>query len=327
LQKQLDEANKEIGRLKRELDFQISLASIKQVDESPYDDFDAGDSAILRSEIEHLQSELLRRETEIEELLARDHLPAAAADEGVDESDTARLVERLEQLLDELAHSDERVRNLENLLKISDEATMAERAEREQLSVWVSEIESRFAEREQQARSARQRLEENLREATLRYERAEKNVRQVVESNAHELQLEMQAQIAELNKRNEVLMQELAQANTAFNELGELISKTGMSREEIEALNTRQAELRQHEIELAQERAALARQRAEIAGLHDTLERATQESPEASIENPDQRIRQFRAHLREIHEVEQEEKRQRSLSGRISRLFKRLDEK
>ncbi len=326
LQKQLDEALAKTGCLARELEFQKSLASIKEANDSPYEDFDESESEILRAEIEHLQAELSQRESEIEELLARDHAAAPQTDT-LGESDTARLVTRLEQLLDELQHSDERVRSLENLLQISEEATVAEHAEREQLSGWVSEIESRVADREQQWRSSQERLEESLREATRRYERAEGNVRRVAESNVQELQRDLQNQIMELNDRNTKLNDELSAVKSEHAALAELISQTGMSRSDIEALNVRQSEMRQHEIQLAQDRALVARQRAEIASLREELDKANSGPAVVSMDNPDQRIRQFRAHLREIHESELEEKRQRSLGGRISRLFKRLDEK
>ena len=326
LKQQRDEAQAEIGRLVRELEFQKSLAAIKEVNDSPYEDFDESDSDILRAEIEHLQTELTRRESEIEELLALGHV-AAPSDELIDENDTARLVTRLEQLLDELQQSDVRVRSLEKLLQISEEATVAEHAERDQLAKWVSEIESRVADREQQWRSSQERLEANVQEATRRYERAEENVQRIAEANVQDLQRDLQDQVTELNQRNAKLSKELTATESELDALNELISKTGMSRSEIEALNERQAEIRQHEIQMAQDRATVARQRAEIAAMREELEKASAVPIAPSIENPDQRIRQFREHLREIHESEQEEKRQRSLGGRISRLFKRLDEK
>ncbi len=322
---QLQAAHEEIERLNRELEYQMALAAMHDSRSSPYDGFGGDESDLLRAEIEHLQTELSRRETEIQELLGRQPNENLASDDA-DDSDTARLVERLDQLLSELKASDERVRNLETLLQASDDAAHAEREEREQLSCWVTEIDSRVSERERNWQLEKQRLEGKLQEATQRYEQAENNIEQVVKLHANEFQQNMQKQVSELTRQNSRLASELESAKSAYSQLEKLVAEVGVSESELKAMAVKQDELRAHEVELAQERAQIARQRAEVARLRDELELAVGQVQPQDMENPDCRIRQFREHLREIHEKEQQERRQRSLSGRISRLWKRVDD-
>ena len=319
-----EEARLEIERLRRELDYQKALAAMNPGDDSPFDDVGEpadGQTSLLREEIEHLQLELNRRDEEIEELMNRSAngspaVPGETADSG-------QLVERLDQLLGELQHSDERVRNLETLLQTADDAAQAEREEREQLGIWVSEIESRIAEREQQWTVEQQRLEAQLAEATERYERAEQNAEQVVRLHADEFQQNVQQQVVELTRRNEQLAAGLAEARTARQEMEHMLESAGASPEEIADLANQQEELKAGFVEIAQERASITRQRAELARLRDELESAAGQNQ--NMDNPDCRIRQFREHLREIHENEQKERQQRGLGGRIARLWRRVD--
>ena len=55
--------------------------------------------------------------------------------------ETERLVVRLEELLEELKLSDERTKTLEDLLRLCEEANLAEKEERLQVEKWLSEVE------------------------------------------------------------------------------------------------------------------------------------------------------------------------------------------
>ncbi len=320
----LQKAQAEIARLERELDYQRTLAALNDARDASSDDAEdeLSESTLLRAEVEQLQTELMQREEEIRHLVNGSASEPANELPAVNDGESDRLVDRLEQLLAELSESDERVRNLETLLHASDDATLAEREEREQLGHWVSEIETRVADREQQWKAREERLEARLKEAAERCRRAETSAEHVVKLHAGEFQQQLQRQVVELQEDNERLASELDEARTEHSRLREVVSRSGVREEQLQEFTEQQAELKLHEIEIARERALIARQTAEIARLRDELDRAV--APVQNVENPDCRIRQFREHLREIHDLEEEQRKQRSLSGRLSRLWNRI---
>ena len=123
--------------------------------DSLYDDpFSSGDTEFLRDEIESLTVELAERDQQISMFQQQ----LESGDVGGDMEDTARLVARMEQLLDELQLADERVRTHEELLRASDDATQAEQEERRQLEAWVEQIEDRVTDREAESKAETERL-------------------------------------------------------------------------------------------------------------------------------------------------------------------------
>jgi hypothetical protein len=85
-------------------------------------------------------------------------------------------------------------------------------------------------------------------------------------------------------------------------------------------------ELRAERVQIAQERAELARQRADLMSLRAQLDQVSKsaDSPKLEVEN---RMRAFRQHLREIHDQEQTDPPQPSLSSRLAQLWKRLEDR
>ena len=110
-------------------------------------------------EVDQLRFELAERDAQVQKLSSNRAQPEFDDDEN---DETVRLVNRLEELLDELQTSDERVRGMEELLRASDQATQAEREERCHLESWVEEIEQRVAQREAESAAELSRLQMRL---------------------------------------------------------------------------------------------------------------------------------------------------------------------
>jgi len=113
----------------------------------------------LRAEVAHLQQELALREqqwAEGQNLLAQAKEETAAPTG--DSEDTARLVARMESLLDELDQADQRAAQLEGLLRRAEEAAEAEREERRHLESWMGDIECRVGQREAEWHAERELL-------------------------------------------------------------------------------------------------------------------------------------------------------------------------
>ena len=246
---------------------------------------------------------------------------------GLDEEEddqTVQLVNRLESLLEELQDSDARVRGLEDMLRASDQATQAERDERKQLESWVTEIEERVRQRESESEAELARLQALLSEVTFRHKQTQHQLRQVLQSKdstgtandaSNELVLKLREQVEELEQR----LEESSQENSTLQQRVSEADKQGGGEIEIRALEQK---LLQQEVESSRERAEMARQRAELEALRGELEDKLRSAKNTG--NGDARLQAMREHLREIHAEEksvQEQKRQRSLSGRISRLL------
>lgn len=321
LQQQLADSHAEIQRLREELEHQLTLQPPATTAPLASDPMLADDADLMRSEIEHLHAELAQRDAELAEAI---NGAGPFNESPVDDTETAKLVDRLEQLLDELGQSDERVRNLEEMVQVADEATRAEHEERQQLETWVSEIETRIADREQQWRAREEKLHARLKEATRQQQEAANNLARVVGGEGAEFQQQAQAQIAELTSRNATQVAELESARAECQRLEKLMGEMGTSSDELTEFAERQEQIRQYEIDLAQERARVARQKAELTKLRNQLEPSAQ-SQDLTGDNPDVRTRAFRQHLQEIHEQEQRERKERSLASRISRIWNRLD--
>ncbi len=122
---------------------------------------------------------------------------------------------------------------------------------------------------------------------------------------------DLQQQLEQANEENERLRQQ------ALNSEGEVKAHAELQQMEQKLLAA--------QVESSRERAEMARQRAELESLKDEL--AQKLNSAKNVDNADTRVRAMRQHLRDIHEEEKnalEEKRQRSLGGRISSLLNRV---
>lgn len=278
---------------------------------------------LLRMEVEQLRFELAERD---EYQTASDCGTNWESEPNpVDDDQTLQLVNRLEELLAELQTSDARIRGLEELLQFSDQAAQAEQDERQQLESWVAEIEQRVSQREAESEAEMERVLNRLLEAKAQNQHLETQLKQVLQTKGNnlaegskELIQKSRNQIHDLQKRLE-----------AANEENENLRRQSLCDEsEVKAkeeLQQMEQKLLEVQVETSRERAEMARKRAELENLKDELEQKLSSAKVA--DNADSRVKAMRQHLRDIHEeekIEREEKRQRSLSGRISSLLSRV---
>jgi chromosome segregation ATPase len=222
--------------------------------------------------------------------------------------------------LAELGEHDERVATLQEVLQTAEIQNQAEREERNCLENWVGEIEQRISERESewqaeqdalrsrldQASADRDRLQQQLHAAAQRYGKAS-----VGDAIADETLEQLQKQNSELQTALEDGKKQIA----------------SLSRQ-IERLQTEEPESMQIErAELAKEKAAVSRMRFQLSKQLQDIE----DVPDVK-DQPDRefayKLKALREHLREIHEEEKCEREQKgdSLFGRISNLWKRVDD-
>jgi hypothetical protein len=328
LRLQLDQVTEENQQLRDELEELLNLVPKPEpaaVFSTPYEGFQNEEVEMLRAEVAQLQSELVQRDVELAELAAAENFsentPAA-------DPDTEALVERLEQLLDELQGTDRRIQSLQDLLRASDDAQQAELEERRQIANWLQEIEQRVSQRESEWKAENQKLTNEIEQLKTQRESAEQKLGKALQASGVETARQAEKHLAEIREENHKLAQQLQQQIQENEKLGKAadlveVHGNGQSTEKI------YQELRRQELELAQERATMSRQRAEVVRLKDEVERSAQKVTGGS-DSSDLRVKALRDHLREIHEQEQEEKQNQpespnGIASRIARLWQRLD--
>ncbi len=326
LQEKLDRLTAENRELRSELE-SILAESAPQTNSnsSASHGFEQDEIESLRREVTALQSELAARDQEIADLCDGEFASAKPEEDQL--CDTPQLVERLESLLDELQSTDHRIQSMEELLRVADEAQLAEVEERRQIEDWVTEIETRVRRREEEWQSQNEQLNNQIAELKEQREQAHEQLGQALDSNGDEVAKQTQQQLEQTQAQNNKLAElamELKRENEA---LKEKMSEFQSEAESGESPAVLQRKLREHELELAQERAEMSRQRAELTRMRDELDRATGEA-QKDVGTSDLRVKALRDHLREIHDQEQEqraEERGGGLASRLSRLWQRLD--
>lgn len=268
--------------------------------------------ALLLDEVARLEAELRARD----EAAAHVVDPPMPGPEGPGHG-------RLAELTAELAGRDETIAILLEQARLFEEAAAAQRAEWEQLVQWVEEVERRVegqgaassgelaAERrrhdadraEWEAQSTRMRRElEALRAAPTG------GAASVLEAELRQLR----ARCAALEHDADGLEPLRAAQSAAAREIERL-------RNELErAQDERTRERREAEAALAASRSELAQARlVQPPGAAPPTHAARTDELD-----PDERIRAFRQHLRELHDREAEQRAGRSLSSRLSRLWR-----
>ncbi|GAB4154536.1 MAG: hypothetical protein Tsb009_31190 [Planctomycetaceae bacterium] len=276
--------------------------------------------ALMREELEHLQSELAERDARLAEMASLiDDTPQQTAEQSTeDSSETAALVDRLEQLLDELSQSDERMATMEELLRHAEEAQRADQEERKQIDAWITDIEDRLGEREAEWQAEIDLLKEQVEQLTAERDRAE-------QANASKhAQQEYQKMIRQLRDHATKLQAQLKDAQSARQELESRLEQLD-EQNSAEMIQQKVDEaLREERLKYAQEQSALAQERAEVSRMKLELQgQSTQQRAKGT--DIDSKVRAFRDHLKEIHEQEKEQRKERSLSSRLSSLWKRLE--
>jgi pSer/pThr/pTyr-binding forkhead associated (FHA) protein len=292
-----------------------SLAALEQANQESEEMIE-----LLRSEVTALQAELAERDARIAEFSDFEQSShQISIDSGGDDPETSGLVKRLEELLDELEHRDEREAALEEMLRAAEQAQSAEQEERRQLEAWVSDVEHRIGQREEDWRATVQTLERRVEETAADRDRV---VAMLSEAAAGKGEENAQQQlILELQRTVQELRQQLAESESLRGQPQQEQRECSMDsaditikcREEVDRI------LREERLKLAQDQAIFARQRAEFE-----FERQGQRGQDEA----DHRAHVLRQHLREIQKQEEEAQRNRpalGLTARIANLWKRLE--
>lgn len=279
---------------------------------------------LLRAEVDCLQAELAERDRQLLELQESQSV-STVCDEQVDAGETERLLARLEDLLDELSRSDERVRTAEELLLAEQEVTRSQQEEQQEIQNWITEIEDRIEARELEWKAERETLNRRLEVA--KSERDEVDRRLSSEFAGPEHEEVVQELRAELDKVRETLDVALRREEAAIEKLKALREQNpgSLDQQAIESA-TRAERLR-----LAEERAALSRERAEVAKLRAEMDNQEEVviEPGRNAAATDSRFNEFRKTLRELHEEDRRDAQttQKTLGRRIADLWARLDGK
>jgi hypothetical protein len=279
--------------------------------------------ALLQAEVEQLQLELADRDARLAEMTTwSNECGAPGIRDDAQSPEMEALAERLEELLDELEKSDERVVVLEEQRRLTEEACEAEREERRQLDAWINEIERRVAQRDREREAENQSLRHRVDELVAERSRLEQQLK-VAGHQGQPGQGEAQLMQA-LRDENARLRQRVDQTDAARLQLEKKL-RDAQQRSDSETLSaTVDKALREERIRMAQQRAELARQQAKLLQLKTELDQRLARDRE-SLSEGDTRLRAFRDHLREIHQNEQQARREGGLVNRLTRLWNRLE--
>lgn len=303
---------------------------------------------LLQEEIERLENELRLRD----EALAGSHHPSDAPPAAFGES--LELHQRIEELRGELTGRDESIALLLEQIRLFEEAETASRAEWEQLSSWVTEVERRVERRDTVNQDVQLELETERNQATAQRLAFEKDrrgweaQREALEDELERLRVKLaelanhteaapDAAYAALESENRRLREtchtlvrasaEAADANGLRTQLQLALNQVEELRREVEQLN----DDRQRERLEAEAAQAAMRNQMVVAALKPAVEEPVVKTPPVVLAQPevrpeslsvDDRIRALRQHLVEIHERERAERTKNSLGSRLSRLWR-----
>ncbi len=317
LRSELESANETIELLKSELQVQLlGQNSTNSFENSSNDD----QADLLLQEVSRLQLELEESKLQVEELLNREPMGEFESpfNDEVGDQDHSRLEERLVELLDEAEATESRVNYLEELLRESDLAVDAEREERQHLEKWLGQIEQLVSQRDAETKAEVERLKGRIAEQDAECENANKRLELALridseggasDNSQTELIDELQTQNKALQLQLDETNQSLELAQNASQELSDAIPKEEFNKLEFE-LNELRAESARDKSEMASLRLSISKMKVEV------------ESEVASRSDSSIRVEALKEHLRELHNDEEFQRRERSLSRRISRLWK-----
>ena len=277
------------------------------------------ETSLLLMEVEQLRFELADRDSQI--LAFKNKSDSLAQTPMVDDSDTLKLVARLEELSEELKTSDDRIQSLEDLLRLSEEAASAERDDRARMEKLITEIENRVGQRQIEAQAEVDNLTKQLKLAR------EDTV--VLQTQLHSLTTDgvenQDAAVAALNAQVEELRVSLKQSNEKNQALLSRQVQTEAETDSHAKLSEAQDEVARLRLEASKVRAETARRHVELENVRGELERQLSQSP-SNRDDGDSRIRAMRDHLREIQQQERAAKAEQKgdgLGGRIANLLSR----
>ena len=286
------------------------------------DEIDPEIVSLLKSEIEDLRIQLAERDEQLAASSAEDDrfsepspLPIGDRDFG-----SADLAARVDSLLEELEEHDDRVATLQELLQTAEIQNQAEREERNCLETWVSEIEQRIGQRESEVQAEQDALRDRLEEAfdernkfqqQLHAARKRLGGKSVDEGVDDELLKQLQRQNADMHSQ-------LEEANKQVASLTRQIER--LKNEDPDSLQSIRAELAKEKADVSRMRFQLSKQLEDIGNVP-----VAKDQPDREFAY---KLKTLREHLREIHEEEKADREQKSdsLLGRISNLWKRVDD-
>lgn len=272
--------------------------------------YDHATVALLRAEIDDLRCMLAQRDADATHC-HRETTEFSATSDGEDTSE--RMLKRMQDLIDEATHSDERISLLEELLHAAEDANRYEQEERTQLEAWVSDIENRIIQREEEQAAEVEALRGRLEEAAEEQRNLQRKLKQAAENGNAGKQYDETLEL--LQRSNDTLRGELAQSRKVQANLEQRVEQLSSVSEHA---------LREERASIAKEQAKLARMRYEIS--QKLAEVDSSPKMQNSVDHESAvRIQALRNHLREIHEQERLEERESSLTARLAKLWKRVE--
>lgn len=300
---------------------------------------------LLQEEIERLENELRLRDEALVES-GRSAEPQTATPE-----ESLELQQRIEDMRSELASRDDSISLLLEQIRLFEEAENASRAEWEQLSTWVTEVERRVERRDNANQDVQLELETERNQATAQRHAFEKDrrgweaqrtaledenerLRSKIAELANHTEAAPDAAYAALESENRRLREtchtlvrasaEAADANRLRAQLEAAQVQVEELRKELAQVNDdRQRERMEHEAAMVALRKELVV--ASLKAVDEGPQAPKVPAPVAEEDAPlsvDERIRALRQHLVDIHERERAERANKSLGARLSRLWR-----
>jgi hypothetical protein len=296
--------------------------------------------ALLQEEIARLQEEVAQRD----EALAETEMATAHV---IPVSD-AESIARISDLTSELGRRDDTITFLLEEIRLVGEAETTGKSEWEQLNQWVEQLEKRVDSRTEQDTKLSEELDserlkaEALRTAVDAERRAWDKRHTSLEEEVKRLRAKPKPAANSTEDETESALDFLENENCTLREERDRLKNAAPSAAEIEALqgqlaakdsllketrtnllisqDDRQSEHNQHH-------AALAALRSQFAceQLRDCEQRTSAAASGTSVgqASSDERIRAFRQHLHEVHQSELQERQEKRLSARLSRMWKK----
>jgi hypothetical protein len=252
---------------------------------------------LLHDEISALQGEIEERDSTIAELTK---VAASQADDVGNNSEVSS--KRLDDLLFELQLGDERISNLELELQVLEEVRVAELEEKQQIEVWVNEIEQRIARQEGEAEAElevlRSRLEREKQARVASQQQADKNL------CGHEDSAQVHDALTVVRRDHESLREKHQESLERCVELEKTCDELRNSNTEAAIASQINEAMRLERLQISQERAAISRKEHDITTklreVEVRIELEHQARTNTAGHDVDERFRAFRDRLKEL---------------------------
>ena len=273
---------------------------------------------LLNLEVTSLHAELETQASYIAELESKVD-PSNASE--VISGDADLLEKRLQDLLSELQRTDQRTATLEDLLHLSDDATEAEKQERQQIESWVSDIETRISGREAEWQAEKEELLKHIAQLEADRGRMEESLTASDSSGTVEAQ---ERAIDDLRETRAELEHKLAKSEELRSDLESQLEASDMQTMIERQQQVVEEAVREEQLAMARERAEFSRSKAELLRRVSELESDLTDH-KRPVSDADARFNAFRDHLREIKETPRPAQQAVPLTKRLVSLWNRLE--